>query len=268
MSCALCGEFLRYTGFQCQDCKFLCHKKCYQKVVTKCISKSGSDYDAAQLNHRIPHRFEPVTNHGTKWCCHCGYLLPWGKKNVRKCTECGVMCHSQCTHLVPDFCGMSLQMANEILAAIESTKNSPKKPVTERQKSRQQIGKQLPPMPSAEVEKKGSLDSGETLHANEDSYKSLRPASIAHPDLDYVSKLPTVVQNKYQEPVELPQQHKVASSTKRRAPEPADLSFDSSYIQQLQPQPPQQQHYYREQLQQQQQNQQYQPQTEELNQVV
>lgn len=268
MSCALCGEFLRYTGFQCQDCKFLCHKKCYQKVVTKCISKSGSDYDAAQLNHRIPHRFEPVTNHGTKWCCHCGYLLPWGKKNVRKCTECGVMCHSQCTHLVPDFCGMSLQMANEILAAIESTKNSPKKPVTERQKSRQQIGKQLPPMPLAEVEKKGSLDSGETLHANEDSYKSLRPASIAHPDLDYVSKLPTVVQNKYQEPVELPQQHKVASSTKRRAPEPADLSFDSSYIQQLQPQPPQQQHYYREQLQQQQQNQQYQPQTEELKQVV
>ena len=72
MCCAFCGEFLRYTGFQCQDCKFLCHKKCFQKVVTKCISKSSNDLDPdeAKLNHRIPHRFDPVTNHGTKWCCH------------------------------------------------------------------------------------------------------------------------------------------------------------------------------------------------------
>ncbi|KAL6452817.1 PKC1 Protein kinase C-like 1 [Candida maltosa Xu316] len=231
MSCALCGEFLRYTGFQCQDCKFLCHKKCYQKVVTKCISKSGSEYDAAQLNHRIPHRFEPITNHGTKWCCHCGYLLPWGKKNVRKCTECGVMCHAQCTHLVPDLCGMSLQMANEILATIELTKNSPKKAAAV-VAPRQQI-KQLPPKPP--LNQKPSMASSETLHLNE-SYKSLRPASIAHPDNDFVSKLPTTVQNKYQEPVELPQQqHQVQPSSRRRTPENnADLSFDTSYVSQQQ----------------------------------
>lgn len=127
MCCALCGDFLRYTGFQCQDCKFLCHKKCYQKVVTKCISKSSTDLDPdeAKLNHRIPHRFEPTLNRGTKWCCHCGYILPWGRKNVRKCTECGVMCHAQCTHLVPDFCGMSMEMANKILTTIKSTKPRP-----------------------------------------------------------------------------------------------------------------------------------------------
>lgn len=127
MCCALCGEFLRYTGFQCQDCRFLCHKKCYQKVVTKCISKSSTtDDDEAKLNHRIPHRFEPVLNRGTKWCCHCGHILPWGKKNVRKCSECGVMCHAQCTHLVPDFCGMSMDMANKILMTIKSTKTTAK----------------------------------------------------------------------------------------------------------------------------------------------
>lgn len=123
MCCALCGEFLRYTGFQCQDCRFLCHKKCYQKVVTKCILKSSTTYDDEdKLNHRIPHRFEPILNRGTKWCCHCGHILPWGKKNVRKCSECGVMCHTQCTHLVPDFCGMSMEMANKILTTIKSTK--------------------------------------------------------------------------------------------------------------------------------------------------
>lgn len=123
MCCALCGEFLRYTGFQCQDCRFLCHKKCYQKVVTKCILKSSTTYDDEdKLNHRIPHRFEPILNRGTKWCCHCGHILPWGRKNVRKCSECAVMCHTQCTHLVPDFCGMSMEMANKILTTIKSTK--------------------------------------------------------------------------------------------------------------------------------------------------
>lgn len=127
MCCALCGEFLRYTGYQCQDCKLLCHKKCYQKVVTKCISTSTTDSDEAKLNHRIPHRFEPTLNRGTKWCCHCGYILPWGRKNVRKCTECGVMCHAQCTHLVPDFCGMSMDMANKILSTIKAT--TPRLPV-------------------------------------------------------------------------------------------------------------------------------------------
>ena len=37
--------------------------------------------------------------------------------------ECGLTCHAQCTHLVPDFCGMSMEMANNILAQISATKN-------------------------------------------------------------------------------------------------------------------------------------------------
>lgn len=42
--CALCGEFLlKGAGMQCEDCKYACHKNCYQKVVTKCISKSNAD---------------------------------------------------------------------------------------------------------------------------------------------------------------------------------------------------------------------------------
>lgn len=42
--CALCGEFLlKGAGMQCEDCKYACHKNCYQKVVTKCISKSNTD---------------------------------------------------------------------------------------------------------------------------------------------------------------------------------------------------------------------------------
>lgn len=126
MKCALCGDFLKSAGgYQCLDCKYTCHKKCYPKVVTKCISRASTeaDPDEEKLNHRIPHRFEPTTNMSANWCCHCGYILPLGKKNVRKCTECGSTCHASCVHLVPDFCGMSMEIANQILSEIKLTKN-------------------------------------------------------------------------------------------------------------------------------------------------
>jgi len=39
--CAFCNEFLlNAAGYQCEDCRYTCHKKCFEKVVTKCISKS------------------------------------------------------------------------------------------------------------------------------------------------------------------------------------------------------------------------------------
>ncbi|OCH91879.1 hypothetical protein OBBRIDRAFT_886681 [Obba rivulosa] len=116
--CAFCSTFLvNAVGYQCEDCRYTCHKKCYEKVVTKCISKSNTgDDDAEKINHRIPHRFEPITNIGTNWCCHCGYMLPLGRKSARRCTECDITCHATCAHLVPDFCGMSMETANQLLA--------------------------------------------------------------------------------------------------------------------------------------------------------
>ncbi|KAI9815385.1 MAG: Serine/threonine kinase [Phylliscum demangeonii] len=125
MRCALCGDFLKYAaGMQCADCKYTCHKKCYPKVVTKCISKSNAETDPEEekLNHRIPHRFTEFSNMGANWCCHCGYILPLGRKNCRKCSECGLTCHAQCQHFVPDFCGMSMEVANQILSEIRTTK--------------------------------------------------------------------------------------------------------------------------------------------------
>ncbi|PTD01648.1 Protein kinase C-like protein, partial [Fusarium culmorum] len=125
MRCALCGDFLKYSaGMQCEDCKYTCHTKCYSSVVTKCISKSNAetDPDEEKINHRIPHRFNPYSNMTANWCCHCGYILPFGKKNCRKCSECGLTAHAQCVHLVPDFCGMSMAVANQILDGIRTQK--------------------------------------------------------------------------------------------------------------------------------------------------
>lgn len=202
MCCALCGEFLRYTGYQCQDCRFLCHKKCYQKVVTKCISKSSTelDPDEAKLNHRIPHRFEPILNRGTKWCCHCGYILPWGRKNVRKCTECGVMCHANCTHLVPDFCGMSMEMANKILTTIKSTQ--PAKPTGSGRKIQQKTASSSPSKASS------------TTAVSKDVYGNMSDDEQDRFD----AHLPTQTTHQYQEPIEAP----YPKQTHRRPPPPSE----------------------------------------------
>jgi hypothetical protein len=42
-------------------------------------------------------------------------MLPLGRKNARKCSECDITCHETCAHLVPDFCGMSMETANQLL---------------------------------------------------------------------------------------------------------------------------------------------------------
>lgn len=236
MCCALCGEFLRYTGFQCQDCRFLCHKKCYQKVVTKCISKSGTSFeDEAKVNHRIPHRLEPVLNRGTKWCCHCGYILPWGKKNVRKCTECGVMCHTQCTHLVPDFCGMSMEMANKILTTIKSTNNahSPLKSHAHPQN----VAPQVPPKSSVgktsphKLQHKNGVNS--TFSAQDvQLHEQKRPATNHQtsydnfPESSMSSKLPTQTPRQVQETVESPY---ASRAIPRLAEEQKQYSYSSGY---------------------------------------
>lgn len=48
--CAFCGEFLLDgVGYQCEDCRYTCHKKCYEKVVTKCISKSNTGVSGLRI---------------------------------------------------------------------------------------------------------------------------------------------------------------------------------------------------------------------------
>lgn len=60
---------------------------------------------------------------GANWCCHCGYVLPFGRKNARKCTECNITCHANCAHLVPDFCGISMETANSLLTRAKEIKS-------------------------------------------------------------------------------------------------------------------------------------------------
>ncbi|CAO3622555.1 unnamed protein product [Cunninghamella blakesleeana] len=117
MKCALCGDFMTNFAYQCEDCSMACHKKCFNKVVTKCVSIGlpPKDDDPEALRHHIPHRFEPLTIIGANWCCHCGSMLSLGFRGAHKCSECNIICHKKCTKFVPDFCGMSVEVASLML---------------------------------------------------------------------------------------------------------------------------------------------------------
>ncbi|KAI8804110.1 kinase-like domain-containing protein [Cladochytrium replicatum] len=130
MKCAVCQEFLLSgAGYQCQLCKYTCHKRCMPRVINKCISKTEQEQPttpayAQILNHRIPHRFEPTSNIGAAWCCHCGYMLPVGKKQSLKCGECGLSSHKECMPLVPTLCGMSAEMMDQMKLALEDAERA------------------------------------------------------------------------------------------------------------------------------------------------
>lgn len=37
LKCAICNEFLGRRGYQCENCCYTVHPKCYNRVITKCI---------------------------------------------------------------------------------------------------------------------------------------------------------------------------------------------------------------------------------------
>ncbi|KAK2766961.1 Serine/threonine kinase [Arachnomyces sp. PD_36] len=190
MRCALCGDFLKYAaGMQCADCKYTCHRKCYPKVVTKCISKANyeTDPDEEKINHRIPHRFEGYSNISANWCCHCGYLLPFGRKNAKKCSECALTCHAGCAHLVPDFCGMSMEVANQILETLIRNKAHNKS--SSFSSSSGISGRTLRPGPGPQTPQdyppqipSKQLDQGYGQHAKQSSSDAITAAHSSYPD--------------------------------------------------------------------------------------
>ncbi|TPX49164.1 hypothetical protein SeMB42_g02712 [Synchytrium endobioticum] len=130
MKCAICLELFVNSGYSCAWCKYACHKKCYTKSITKCITKgdqeekgeeeeNASDLTSLAL-HRIPHRFEPFTNIGTSWCCHCGLILAIGRGKALKCTECSFASHKECMPLIPNLCGLAPGVAFQIVQAVDT----------------------------------------------------------------------------------------------------------------------------------------------------
>lgn len=138
MKCAVCGDFIMSNnGYQCAECKYTCHKKCYRNVFVKCITKSEQEtgdidpFSTQVMKHKIPHRFDTVLNFGVNWCCHCGYILPLGKQKVKRCSECSIMCHKHCMPMIPNFCGMSPELIKTMIEAMDYAEREKKRKLAE-----------------------------------------------------------------------------------------------------------------------------------------
>ncbi|KAI9626136.1 hypothetical protein H4Q26_015882 [Puccinia striiformis f. sp. tritici PST-130] len=144
------------------------------------VVKDGDE--EKMLNYRIPHRFEPMTT-----------ITPSRRQLARRCTECPITAHADCTHLVPDFCGMSMEKANRLLQEIKTAKSrqstrmsshSPLKPPSEPPSSlhqdmgRLQLSHTGPPSPPA-----GSSSDYQQSHppGSHTSGSSHPPGSLSDP---------------------------------------------------------------------------------------
>ncbi|XP_012271004.1 putative protein kinase C delta type homolog isoform X2 [Orussus abietinus] len=80
--CAFCKDFLwgfGKQGYQCQACQTAVHKKCHDKLLTKCPESGRESENTIYLRERfkvdVPHRFRTHTFMSPTFCDHCGSLL-------------------------------------------------------------------------------------------------------------------------------------------------------------------------------------------------
>ncbi|KAK9301810.1 hypothetical protein QLX08_006002 [Tetragonisca angustula] len=80
--CAFCKDFLwgfGKQGYQCQACQTAVHKKCHDKLLTKCPESGRESENTIYLRERfkvdVPHRFRPHTFMSPTFCDHCGSML-------------------------------------------------------------------------------------------------------------------------------------------------------------------------------------------------
>lgn len=111
---------------------------------------------------------------------------------LMKIVECGLACHAQCAHLVPDFCGMSMEVANQILTVTRETKDKqgqrpPKPPLSDRT-LRQSSGRPAPASqmsyrpPPTEEQPGGPTTDPRRSHTQEELYTQPPPAQHLRPN--------------------------------------------------------------------------------------
>eukprot|EP00834_Sanchytrium_tribonematis_P004616 NODE_238_length_11959_cov_0.380270.p1 type:complete len:796 gc:universal NODE_238_length_11959_cov_0.380270:2096-4483(+) len=154
VTCGVCCEFVRVRSqaLVCQECKFLCHKKCAPRVFVKCLSSNESENEDVQLlRHSIPHRFTTTTILSTTWCAHCGLLLPLGRKGARKCKECQVCAHDNCYEIIPNLCGLSIRKAYEMIALIKEAKQQAQQAAQNIQNTQNANKMKITPLPDKQL---------------------------------------------------------------------------------------------------------------------
>ncbi|XP_018056000.1 PREDICTED: putative protein kinase C delta type homolog isoform X1 [Atta colombica] len=92
--CAFCKDFLwgfGKQGYQCQACQTAVHKKCHDKLLTKCPESGRESENTIYLRERfkidVPHRFRTHTFMSPTFCDHCGSMLYGLFRQGLRCDE-------------------------------------------------------------------------------------------------------------------------------------------------------------------------------------
>lgn len=124
MMCSICLERCGKSVYICEICKNAVHPKCHKGVVWVCIAaRRRLEYSLAEMygsfkNYNIPHIMASAKTRAPTFCCHCGHLMSPNRK-VLCCEECKKHFHIRCAEFVPNFCGLTNQVASAIITALE-----------------------------------------------------------------------------------------------------------------------------------------------------
>ncbi|XP_030762432.1 putative protein kinase C delta type homolog [Sitophilus oryzae] len=96
--CAFCKDFLwgfGKQGYQCQSCQTAVHKKCHDKLLSKCSGSGINSESTIYLRERfkvdVPHRFKIHNYMSPTFCDHCGSLLYGLYRQGLKCEVCVIL---------------------------------------------------------------------------------------------------------------------------------------------------------------------------------
>ncbi|PBC30185.1 Putative protein kinase C delta type [Apis cerana cerana] len=127
--CAFCKDFLwgfGKQGYQCQACQTAVHKKCHDKLLTKCPESGRQSENTIYLRERfkvdVPHRFRLHTFMSPTFCDHCGSMLYGFFRQGVRCDDCDMACHKKCEKLTGNLCGLNQKLVAE---ALQSLKRAP-----------------------------------------------------------------------------------------------------------------------------------------------
>lgn len=123
--CSFCSEFLwglNKQGYKCQACNCAVHKRCHEKVLSRCPGNARDSIEAEVMSKRfsinVPHIFSVNTFLSPTFCDHCGSMIFGLYRQGLKCNECGVTCHKRCSGLMANLCGVKQKILAEILEAV------------------------------------------------------------------------------------------------------------------------------------------------------
>ncbi|XP_070557525.1 protein kinase C delta type-like [Ptychodera flava] len=136
--CSFCSEFLwgfGKQGYQCKDCTMAVHKKCHEKILTKCPGSGVETLETRRLKERfkidMPHRFKVTQYMSPTFCDHCGTLLYGLFRQGLKCEVCNVNVHHKCKKKVPNLCGVNQRLLAEAMEAVDRQRSSMRSSTTQ-----------------------------------------------------------------------------------------------------------------------------------------